>query len=62
MSMPERWADQAADASKDMPLEPLGSGSDYSAYLQHLGLETLDYRLWRRRPLHRRLSFPLRHL
>jgi N-acetylated-alpha-linked acidic dipeptidase len=34
---------QAADASKDMPLEPLGSGSDYSAYLQHLGLETLDY-------------------
>ena len=26
-----------------MPLEPLGSGSDYSAYLQHLGLATLDY-------------------
>jgi N-acetylated-alpha-linked acidic dipeptidase len=36
-------AKQAADAAKDMPLEPLGSGSDYSAYLQHLGLETLDY-------------------
>lgn len=34
---------QAADASKNMPLEPLGSGSDYSAYLQHLGLATLDY-------------------
>jgi N-acetylated-alpha-linked acidic dipeptidase len=34
---------QAADPNKDMPLEPLGSGSDYSAYLQHLGLETLDY-------------------
>ena len=39
-----KWmGNQAADASKDMPLEPLGSGSDYSAYLQHLGLETLDY-------------------
>src|SRR5580698_10788738 len=36
-------AKQAADASKHMPLDPLGSGSDYSAYLQHLGLETLDY-------------------
>jgi len=34
---------QAADAARNMPLEPLGSGSDYSAYLQHLGLETLDY-------------------
>jgi len=34
---------QAADASRNMPLEPLGSGSDYSAYLQHLGLATLDY-------------------
>jgi N-acetylated-alpha-linked acidic dipeptidase len=34
---------QAADASKNTPLEPLGSGSDYSAYLQHLGLSTLDY-------------------
>jgi N-acetylated-alpha-linked acidic dipeptidase len=34
---------QAADASKNMPIEPLGSGSDYSAYLQHLGLATLDY-------------------
>ena len=52
-------AKQAADASKDMPLEPLGSGSDYSAYLQHLGLETLGLRLWRRRPLHRRLSLAL---
>jgi N-acetylated-alpha-linked acidic dipeptidase len=39
-----KWmAKEAADPSKDMPLEPLGSGSDYSAYLQHLGLETLDY-------------------
>jgi N-acetylated-alpha-linked acidic dipeptidase len=34
---------QAADPSRNMPLEPLGSGSDYSAYLQHLGLATLDY-------------------
>jgi len=39
-----KWmAKEAADASADTPLEPLGSGSDYSAYLQHLGLETLDY-------------------
>jgi N-acetylated-alpha-linked acidic dipeptidase len=40
----DKWmGKQAADHTKDMPLEPLGSGSDYSAYLQHLGLETLDY-------------------
>jgi N-acetylated-alpha-linked acidic dipeptidase len=33
----------AAEPNSDMPLEPLGSGSDYSAYLQHLGLATLDF-------------------
>ena len=32
----------AADASKDLPLEALGSGSDFSAYLDHLGIATLD--------------------
>ena len=26
----------------DIPIEPLGSGSDYSAFLQHLGIATLD--------------------
>ena len=36
-------ARRAADPNADMPLQPLGSGSDYSAYLQHLGLATLDY-------------------
>jgi N-acetylated-alpha-linked acidic dipeptidase len=33
----------ADDANKDMPIEPLGSGSDYSPFLQHLGLETIDF-------------------
>jgi len=32
----------AMDDSKDLPIEALGSGSDFSAYLQHLGLPTLD--------------------
>jgi N-acetylated-alpha-linked acidic dipeptidase len=32
----------AADPSKDYPLEPLGSGSDYSSFLQHLGVATLN--------------------
>jgi len=32
----------AADPSKDFPLEPLGSGSDYSSFLQHLGLASLN--------------------
>jgi N-acetylated-alpha-linked acidic dipeptidase len=32
----------AADPSKDIPLDPLGSGSDYSAYLQHLGIASLN--------------------
>jgi N-acetylated-alpha-linked acidic dipeptidase len=32
----------AADASRDLPIGPLGSGSDYSAFLQHLGIAALD--------------------
>jgi len=32
----------AAEKGGDLPLGPLGSGSDYSAYLQHLGLPALD--------------------
>ena len=33
----------AADTAKDMPIEPLGSGSDYTPFLQHLGIETIDF-------------------
>jgi N-acetylated-alpha-linked acidic dipeptidase len=32
----------AADPSKDYPLDPLGSGSDYSSFLQHLGIASLN--------------------
>jgi N-acetylated-alpha-linked acidic dipeptidase len=32
----------AADPGRDLPIEALGSGSDYSAFLQHLGLASLD--------------------
>jgi N-acetylated-alpha-linked acidic dipeptidase len=32
----------AADPSKDYPLDPLGSGSDYSSFLQHLGLASIN--------------------
>ena len=32
----------AADPDKDFPIEALGSGSDYSAFLQHLGVPALD--------------------
>jgi len=35
-------AKSAADASKDVPIDPLGSGSDYSSFLQHLGLAALN--------------------
>jgi len=31
-----------AGASGDIPIAPLGSGSDYSAFLEHLGIATLD--------------------
>ena len=33
---------EAAKASGDLPLAALGSGSDYTAYLQHLGIASLD--------------------
>ena len=32
----------ASDPTKDLPINPLGSGSDYSAFLQHLGLASID--------------------
>ncbi|MDB5497973.1 MAG: folate hydrolase [Phenylobacterium sp.] len=32
----------AADPAKDLPIAPLGSGSDYSAFLQHLGLASIN--------------------
>jgi len=32
----------AAEKGGDLPIGPLGSGSDYSAYLQHLGLPSLN--------------------
>ena len=31
-----------AGADGDIPITPLGSGSDYSAFLQHVGIATLD--------------------
>ena len=33
----------AGDRTKDMPIEPLGSGSDFSPFLQYLGVGTLDF-------------------
>jgi N-acetylated-alpha-linked acidic dipeptidase len=35
-------ARMAADPNRDFPIEPLGSGSDYSSFLQHLGVPVLD--------------------
>lgn len=32
----------ATDHARDLPIEPLGSGSDYSAFLQNLGLASLN--------------------
>jgi N-acetylated-alpha-linked acidic dipeptidase len=32
----------AADANKDLPIEPLGSGSDFSSFIDHLGVPSLD--------------------
>ena len=32
----------AADPAKDLPIGPLGSGSDYSSFLQHLGVPSLN--------------------
>jgi N-acetylated-alpha-linked acidic dipeptidase len=33
----------AADPAKDLPIAALGSGSDYSAFLQHLGVPSLNF-------------------
>ncbi|WP_304187123.1 transferrin receptor-like dimerization domain-containing protein [Phenylobacterium aquaticum] len=35
-------AKMAADPSHDLPIGPLGSGSDYSAFIEHLGLAALN--------------------
>jgi N-acetylated-alpha-linked acidic dipeptidase len=35
-------AKAAADPNQDLPLDPLGSGSDYSSFLQHLGIASLN--------------------
>ncbi len=35
-------AKKAAQSHADMPLEPLGSGSDFSPFLQHAGIASLD--------------------
>jgi len=35
-------AAKAAEGGGDLPIAALGSGSDYSSFLQHLGLPTLD--------------------
>ena len=32
----------AADPSKDLPIDALGSGSDYSSFLQHVGVASLN--------------------
>lgn len=37
-------AKMAADPSRDMSIEALGSGSDYSSFLQHLGIPAMDVR------------------
>jgi N-acetylated-alpha-linked acidic dipeptidase len=36
-------AHRAADPAKDLALEPLGSGSDYAAFIHFLGVPVLDY-------------------
>jgi N-acetylated-alpha-linked acidic dipeptidase len=33
----------AGEAGHDLPIAPLGSGSDFSSFLQHLGLPALDF-------------------
>ena len=33
---------RAAENGADLPIRPLGSGSDYSSFLQHLGVPSLD--------------------
>ena len=38
----DEGAAKAAESGSDLPIAALGSGSDYSSFLQHLGLPTLD--------------------
>lgn len=38
----QKAAAAAAEAGTDLPIKALGSGSDYSPFLQHLGVPTLD--------------------
>ena len=40
----QKWMEKTAlDPAKDAPIAALGSGSDYSPFLQRLGIETLDF-------------------
>jgi N-acetylated-alpha-linked acidic dipeptidase len=34
---------EAAESGRDLPIEPLGSGSDFTPFLQHLGVATLYF-------------------
>ena len=52
----------AADPKLPAPIEALGSGSDYSAYVQHLGLAALNVGYGGEGEFGRRLSLALRHL
>jgi len=38
----EEWVRDAAKSGRDLPIAPLGSGSDYTPFLQHLGIASLD--------------------
>jgi N-acetylated-alpha-linked acidic dipeptidase len=40
----EKWVMQKVTAGEAPPLDALGSGSDYSPFLQHLGIASLDIR------------------
>ena len=52
----------AADPDKDFLIEPLGSGSDFSSFLEHLGVPALDVGFDDEGQKPRRLSLPLRYL
>jgi len=40
----QKWMEKtASDPAKDAPIAALGSGSDFSPFLQRLGIETLDF-------------------
>jgi N-acetylated-alpha-linked acidic dipeptidase len=52
----------AAEKGGDLPIGPLGSGSDYSAYLQHLGLPALNLGFGGEDESGRRLPLGLRQL